>query len=324
MRRGRLIRRAAAVLLLAAVACAGTAHAQAWPAKAVKFVMPGPPASSPDRTTRWFAERLSQKWGVPVMVENRPGATAMIGTEYVARQPADGYTFLSTFTSFVQAPILFPGCPYDPEKDFVPVTQTMTAEVILAVRADAPYRTFADFVAGAKRDRLAYGSFGNGSSFHIYGETMKRALGIDLAHVPYKGEALILNDLLGGQITASFNSIGTALPQIRAGKVRGLALVGATRSAALPDVPAFPELGIAALNGGAWFGVFAAAATPRAIVERVSADLNAILAQPDTQKWLRDQGLEPTGMTPERFGQFIRADLAKWRRMIADVGIKAD
>ena len=310
--------------LLVALGFASAASAQAWPAKTVKFVMPSPPASSPDRTTRWFAERLSQKWGVPVVVENRPGATAMVGTEYVAKQPADGYTFLSTFTSFVQAPILFPNCPYDPEKDFAPVTQTMTAEVILAVRADSPYKTFADLVAGAKRDKLSYGSFGNGSSFHIYGETIKKSLGLDIAHVPYKGEALILNDLLGGQITASFNSIGTALPQIKAGKVRGLALVGATRSAALPDIPTFPELGIATLNGGAWFGVFAAAATPKAIVERVSADINAILAQAETQKWLRDQGLEPTGMAPDRFAQFIRADLAKWRRMIADVGIKPE
>ena len=314
--------RIAAIVL--ALGFASAASAQAWPTKTVKFVMPSPPASSPDRTTRWFAERLSQKWGVPVVVENRPGATAMVGTEYVARQPADGHTFLSTFTSFVQAPILFPNCPYDPEKDFAPVTQTMTAEVILAVRADSPYKTFADFVAGAKRDKLSYGSFGNGSSFHIYGETVKKSLGLDIAHVPYKGEALILNDLLGGQITASFNSIGTALPQIRAGKVRGLALVGSSRSAALPDIPTFPELGIATLNGGAWFGVFAPVATPKAIVERVSADINAILAQPDTQKWLRDQGLEPTGMTPERFTQFIRADLAKWRRMIADVGIKPE
>lgn len=310
--------------LLLSLGFASGAWAQAWPTKTVKFVMPSPPASSPDRTTRWFAERLSQKWGVPVVVENRPGATAMVGTEYVAKQPADGHTFLSTFTSFVQAPILFPNCPYDPERDFAPVTQTMTAEVILAVRADSPYKSFADLVAGAKRERLSYGSFGNGSSFHIYGETVKKSLGLDIAHVPYKGEALILNDLLGGQITASFNSIGTALPQVKAGKVRGLALVGSARSAALPDIPTFPELGIATLNGGAWFGVFAAAATPKAIVERVSADINAILAQPETQKWLRDQGLEPTGMTPDRFTQFIRADLAKWRKMIADVGIKPE
>ncbi len=307
-----------------AAASAGLAHAQAWPSKPVKIVMPSPPASSPDRYTRLLAEKLTQKWGVPVVVENKPGATAMIGTEYVAKQPADGYTLLSTFTSFVQAPILFPNAPYDPEKDFAPVTQTMLAEVIMEVRADSPYKTFADVIAAAKAGKLSYGSFGNGSSFHIYGESVKRAMGVDMTHIPYKGEALILNDLLGGQITVGFNSIGTALPQIKAGKVRPIALVGASRSKALPDLPTFPELGVPKLNGGAWFGIFAPAGTPKAVVEKVSADINFFLGQPDMQKWLRDQGLEPTGMTPDQFAQFIRADLAKWRQLITELGIKAN
>jgi tripartite-type tricarboxylate transporter receptor subunit TctC len=305
------------------VAC-GVAQAQAWPTKPVKFVMPSPPASSPDRYTRYLAERLAQKWGVPVVVENKPGATAMIGTDYVAKQPADGYTLLSTFTSYVQAPILFPNAPYDPEKDFAPVTQTMLAEVIMEVRADSPYKTFADVIAAAKTGKLSYGSFGNGSSFHIYGEAVKRAMGIDMIHVPYKGEALILTDLLGGQINVGFNSIGTALPQIRAGKIRPLALVGTTRSKALPDVPTFPELGVPKLNGGAWFGIFAPAGTPRPIVEKISADINGFLNTTEMQKWLRDQGLEPTGMTPDQFTQFIKADLAKWRQLIGELGIKAN
>ena len=309
---------------LCATLASPLAHSQAWPTKPVRFVMPSPPASSPDRYTRYLAEKLSQKWGVPVVVENKPGATAMIGTEYVARQPADGYTLLSTFTSYVQAPILFPNAPYDPEKDFAPVTQTMLAEVILAVRADSPYKTLADLVAAAKTATLSYGSFGNGSSFHIYGEAVKRAMGINMTHVPYKGEALILTDLLGGQISAGFNSIGTALPQIKAGKIRPLALVGSTRSKALPDVPTFPELGIAKLNGGAWFGIFAPAGTPKPVVEKISADINFFLATPEMQKWLRDQGLEPTGMTPDQFTQFVKSDLAKWRQLISELGIKTN
>lgn len=314
----------ASIAFAAALLVPAFAHAQAWPTKPVKFVMPSPPASSPDRTTRYLAEKLSQKWGVPVVVENKPGATAMIGTEYVARQPADGYTLLSTFTSFVQAPILFPNPPYDPEKDFAPVTQTMTAEVILEVRADSPYKTFAELIAGAKTGNLSYGSFGNGSSFHIYGETVKRATGVNMTHIPYKGEALILTDLLGGQISVGFNSIGTALPQIRAGKIRPLAVAAAVRSKALPDVPTFPELGIAKLNGGAWFGVFAPAGTPKPVVEKISADINFFLNTPEMQKWLREQGLEPTGMAPDQFTQFIRNDLAKWRQMITELGIKAN
>ena len=223
----------------------------------------------------------------------------------------------------MQAPILFPNAPYDPEKDFAPVTQTMLAEVIMEVHADSPYKTFADVIAAAKAGtRLSYGSFGNGSSFHIYGETVKRTMGVEMTHVPYKGEALILNDLLGGQINVGFNSIGTALPQIKAGKVRPLAIVSASRSRALPDVPTFPELGVPKLNGGAWFGIFAPAGTPKAVVEKISADINFFLNQPDMQKWLRDQGLEPTGMTPDQFTQFIKADLAKWRQLITELGIK--
>ena len=314
-----------ALALAAALLVPALAQAQAWPTKPVKFVMPSPPASSPDRYTRLLAEKLTQKWGVPVVVENKPGATAMIGTEYVAKQPADGYTLLSTFTSFVQAPILFPNAPYDPEKDFAPLTQTILAEVIMEVRADSPYKTYADLIAAAKAGaKLSYGSFGNGSSFHIYGETVKRSAGIQMTHVPYKGEALILNDLLGGQIDVGFNSIGTALPQIKAGKVRPMAIVSATRSKALPDVPAFPELGVPKLNGGAWFGFFAPAGTPKAVVEKISADVNFFLLQPEMQKWLRDQGLEPTGMTPGEFTQFIKADLAKWRQLITELGIKAN
>ena len=312
-----------ALALAAALLVPALAQAQAWPTKPVKFVMPSPPASSPDRYTRLLAEKLSQKWGVPVVVENKPGATAMIGTEFVSKQPADGYTLLSTFTSFVQAPILFPNAPYDPEKDFAPVTQTMLAEVIMEVHADSPYKTLADVIAAAKAGtRLSYGSFGNGSSFHIYGETVKRTMGVEMTHVPYKGEALILNDLLGGQINVGFNSIGTALPQIKAGKVRPLAIVSASRSKALPDVPTFPELGVPKLNGGAWFGILAPAGTPKAVVEKISADINFFLNQPDMQKWLRDQGLEPTGMTPDQFTQFIKADLAKWRQLITELGIK--
>ena len=314
-----------ALALAAALLVPALAYAQAWPTKPVRFIMPSPPASSPDRYTRLLAEKLSQKWGVPVVVENKPGATAMIGTEYVSKQPADGYTLLSTFTSFVQAPVLFPKAPYDPEKDFAPVTQTMLAEVIMEVHADSPWKTFADVIAAAKTGpRLSYGSFGNGSSFHIYGETVKRTMGVEMTHVPYKGEALILNDLLGGQINVGFNSIGTALPQIKAGKVRPLAIVASTRSKALPDVPTFPELGVPKLNGGAWFGILAPAGTPKAVVEKISADIKFFLNKPDMQKWLRDQGLEPTGMTPDQFTQFIKSDLAKWRQLIGELGIKAN
>jgi len=308
-------------LLLAALLfpLAGAVHAQAWPAKPVRFILPSPPASSPDRYTRYLAERLTQKWGVPVLVENKPGATAMIGTEYVAKQPADGYTFLSAFTSFVQAPILFKA-PYDPEKDFAPVTKAIVADVIMEVRADSPYKTFADVIAAAKTGKVSYGSFGNGSSFHIYGEAVKRAMGVDMIHVPYKGEAAILTDLIGGQITVGFNSIGTALPQIRAGKVRPIAVVGA-RSTLLPDVPAFPELGVTNVAGG-WFGIFAPAGTPAPVVSRLNAELVKIVRAPDVKARLLELGSDPVGSTPQEFARVIRAEREKWAKVIQEANVK--
>jgi tripartite-type tricarboxylate transporter receptor subunit TctC len=314
-----------ALIALAFLLCTAV-DAQTWPTKPVKFVVPSPPAGSPDRVTRLLAERLSQRWGQPVLVENRAGGTTMIGTEYVARQPADGSAFLSTFTSFVQVPALFEKIPYDPLRDFVPVTQTISVEVLLIVRADAPWRSYQEFIAAARAANppLSYASFGTGSSFHIYGETLKRATGVSLLHVPYKGEAAQLTDLLGGHLSSSFNSVGTALPQIRGGKVRPLAIVSAARSKALPDVPAFPELGVPRLDGGGWFGLLAPAGTPRAVVDKVASDVAQLLADPEVAKSLRDQGLEPVGSTPEAFAQFIRADLVKWRAMVQEVGIKPE
>jgi len=307
------------------LACA----AQAWPGKPVKIVMPSTTAGSPDRVTRLVAEKLSLRWGQPVVVENRPGATTVIGTEYVARQPADGYTLLSTFTSFVQAPALMAKVPWDPERDFVPVVQFIRSEVVLLVRGDSPWKTLPEFIASAKAGKAAgaplnYASFGNASSFHIYGEALKRGAGIDLTHIPYKGESLSIIDLLGGQVTSSFNSIGTAMPHLKSGRVRALALVGSVRSKVLPEVPTFGEAGVPKLDTSGWFGMFAPAGTPRAIIEKVAADTAQVLAMPEIADNLRGQGLEPTGMGPEAFARFIREDLVRWKTLANELGIRAE
>jgi tripartite-type tricarboxylate transporter receptor subunit TctC len=312
------------LFVLALALFAFNAQAQSWPSRPVRFVVPSPPAGSPDRVTRVLAERLSKAWGQPVLVENRPGGTTMVGMDYVLKQPADGHTFLSTFTSYVQLPALLPKVPYDPLKDFVPVTQTISVETLLIVRADAPWQTLQELVAAARSAKLSYASFGNASSFHIYGETLKRASGVDLLHVPYKGEAAQLTDLLGGQVSASFNSVGTALPQLRAGKVRALALVSPVRSKVLPEVPTFPEAGVQRLDLRGWFGVLAGAGTPRPVIEKVSTDIAQILGEADVARSLREQGLEPVGSTPGAFAEFIRADLARWKTMVDEVGVKAE
>jgi tripartite-type tricarboxylate transporter receptor subunit TctC len=247
----------------------------------------------------------------------------------VARQPADGYTLLSTFTSFVQAPALLAKVPWDPERDFVPVVQLIRSEVVLLVKNDSPWKTLPEFIAAAMAAKAAgaplnYASFGNASSFHIYGEALKRGAGIDLTHIPYKGESLSIIDLLGGQVASSFNSIGTAMPHLKSGRVRALALVGQVRSKVMPEVPTFGEAGVPRLDTSGWFGMLAPAGTARAIVEKVAADTALVLAMPEIADNLRGQGLEPTGMGPDAFARFIRDDLVRWKTLATELGIRAE
>lgn len=307
----------------------GTSAPQAWPTKPVRLIIPSLAAGSPDRVTRLIAERLSQRWGQPVVVENRPGATTVIGTEYVMRQPADGYTLLSTFTSYVQAPALLPKAPWDVERDFVPVIQFIRSEVVLLVRSDSPWKTLGDFINAAKTSKssgapLSYGSFGNASSFHIYGEALKRGAGIDLTHVAYKGESASMTDLIGGQISSSFNSIGTAMPHLKSGRVRALALVGAVRSKVLPEVPTFGEAGVPKLDASGWFGLLAPAGTARAVVDKIASDIGQVLALPEVTDNLRGQGLEPTGLGPDAFARYIREDYSRWKALTTELSIRSE
>ena len=308
----------------------GTSLAQtpaAWPNKTVKIIMPSLPAGSPDRVTRMVAEKLSVRWGQPVVVEYKPGATTVIGTDFVARAPADGYTLLSTFTSLVQAPALLPKVPWDPERDFTPIVQLIRSEVILLVRSDSPYKTLGEFIAGAKTAKangapLNYASFGNASSFHIYGEALKRGAGIDLTHIPYKGEAASIVDLIGGQVVSSFNSIGTAMPHIKSGRVRPLALVGSVRSKVLPEVPTFGEAGVAKLDTSGWFGMLAPAGTPRPIIDRLNQEIVKLLKSPEVRDRLIADGTDPAPTTPEEFAAYIKSETEKWTKVIRAAGIK--
>ncbi|MET4575414.1 Bug family tripartite tricarboxylate transporter substrate binding protein [Ottowia thiooxydans] len=310
-------------LLLATLA--GPLAAQpAWPTRAVKFVVPSNAGGSPDRVTRLLAERLSKKWGQPTVVENKAGATSIIGTDFVAKSPADGYTMLSTFTSLVQVPALFKRVPYDTERDLVAVTQTVAVDVLFLVRADSPYKTLQDFAAAAKTAKppLSYGSFGNGSSFHIYGEKLAQSMGVDLTHVPYKGELPSTTDLLGGQLSSSFASVGTALPFLTDGRLRPLGVASTKRSPVLPNVPTLGELGMNMPDLVGWFGVLAPAGTPAPIIQKVATDIREILTQPDVVKILRDQGLEPVASSPEAFQRRLNEDLVQWKKLLPEVGIK--
>jgi tripartite-type tricarboxylate transporter receptor subunit TctC len=303
----------------------GSAVAQEWPSKTIKLVLPGPPGGSPDRVTRVVGERLSKIWGVPVIVENRPGASTRIAAEHVANSAPDGYTLLSTFGSHTMAKVLFPETKYDPIRSFEPVAHLVNAEVVLIVRADSPYHTFADLVAdGKKRGKaISYGHFGHGSTFHFFGLMLGRDGGFPVLPVAYRGEALSLTDLLGGQIDANFTSVGTALPHIQSGKVRALGVILPARSPVLPNVPTFPEMGYPQLNGeSGWFGFLAPAQTPRAIVDKYSTAINAILKDPEVIQELRIKGLVPVVSTPESLAQVLRDDMKKSEAMAKEFDIK--
>jgi len=302
------------------------ALAQAYPERPVKFVVTSVAGGGPDIVIRLVAEKLSKLWGVPAIVENRPGGTGTIATQAVVRSAPDGYTALFTVVTLIQAPVLLPKVPYDLDRDFIPVTLVTQAPVILAVKADSPYRTLADLLSRARTGAspVSYGTIGIGTSHHIYGETLARAAKANLLHVPYKGETPALADLLGGQIDSAFTSIGAALRLINSGKIRPLAIIGSTRSSVLPDVPTFPELGFPALTALGWFGVLVPSGTPKDIVRKLSSDISRTVQQPEVAGTLRGMGFEPVGTTPEQFGEFLHSEYFKWERMIRDAGIKVD
>jgi len=314
---------AAGVALGALPLCA---HSQEWPAKPVKVIIPSAPGSSPDRLTRLIADRLSKQWNQPVVVENRPGASTRIGAGEVARAAPDGYTLLSTFGTHTMAKLLKPDTPYDPVTDFTAITQYAVPEVVMLVRSDSPYRTLKELAAGYKSSGqpMRYGHFGNGSSFHFYGLIVGRQAGIEVVPIAYKGEALHLNDLLGGHLDVSFNSVGTALPHIQAGKLRALANVAPARSKVLPDVPTFGELGYEGMERGGWFGFLAPAGTPPAVVDKVARDITTIVNDPAMVKLMRDQGIEPVGSTPREFARAIPIEVQQWQKLMVEFKVQGE
>lgn len=307
------------------VAFAGATWAQqAYPAKPVRMVIPSAPGSGIDRMGRMLAERVAGAWGQPVIVENKVGGASAVGTDFVAKSPPDGYTVLLGFTSIVQVPVLQPKVPYDINRDFLPVSMVAYVPLALAVRADSPVRTIEEYLASARSNSVSYGTFGNGSTPNIYGESLARGAGVKLVHVPYKGEALALTDVLGGQITSSWGSLALLSGHHRGGKVRILAIASLKRLPGLPDVPTFVELGYQQFGTVSWSGMLVPAGTPRPVIDRLNAEFNRALASPDIAKTLSDSGIDPVGTTPEAFGETLARDAVRWRRMIEETGITAN
>jgi tripartite-type tricarboxylate transporter receptor subunit TctC len=314
-----------AFLLVAGVAAAG--HAQSYPTGPLRIIAPSPPGSPRDIRARWVADRLAPLLGQPVIVENKAGAGGNIGMEAAAKSRPDGHTLVIVdLGTMAQNPHLYPRTGYDPLADFTPVTRLVNGSLMMAVHPDIPARSVAGLIALAKASpgSLSYGSSGIGTPPHLAGELFRRTAGIDVVHVPYKGAAPALADLLGGRIAYTIDSLVMQMPAVRAGKLRALAVTGASRAAIAPDVPTLREAGVDGYEYNSWMGIAVPVGTPLSIVNRLNAELVRALRQPDSKAWFLEQGGEVIGDDPEEFARVVRADYVHWRRIIREAGLAAE
>jgi len=318
-------------LLGGAVAALGTlampAFAQTgYPVRPVKFVVPFPAGGPVDTTGRAVAQKLSETWGQQAIVDNRAGAGGIVGAEIAAKLPADGYNVFVCSIHHSVLPSLKPRLAYDIEKDFVPLSFGAMFPVVLVAHPDMPVKTVADVIALDKRSpgKLSFGSAGSGGGTHLAGELFNMQAGTKLLHVPYKGSAPAMTDLLGGQVQFMFSDAPTALPQIKAGKVRAIAVASAQRSALLPDVPTVVESGLPAYEAYSWAGFLAPAGTPKDVVQRLSVDIGKALGDPQVRQRLSDAGAEAAPSTPEAFGKMLHAEIVKWTKVVRTADIKVD
>jgi tripartite-type tricarboxylate transporter receptor subunit TctC len=303
------------------------ALSQSYPAKPVRLVVTGAPGSVTDVRGRWLAEKLTPALGQPVFVENRPGAGGNVGSEYAARSAPDGYTILVVHQGTVAInPHLYGNLAYDPLVDLAPITRIASNPLLLAVNPSLPVSSTAELIAlaKAKPGQLNYGSPGNGTPPHMAGELFNRMAGIDVSHIPYKGGAGALTDLVAGRLTYTIEGPAIQLPQVKAGRLRALAVTGRQRVAALPDVPTIAESGVPGYEYVAWVGIAAPSATPRTIIAKLHADAARVLRSPESREYFTAHGAEPGGESPEEFAALIRAEHAKWGKLVREAGIKAE
>ena len=311
-----------AVLLLG---LAGPALAQDYPTRPVRWVSPWPPGGANDIFSRAIAQKLTDAFGQPVVVDNRPGAAGAIGTEHVAKSAGDGYVLtLGSSPTHAIAPSLNPSLPYDPLRDFTAVTLVAVVPNVLVINPSLPVKSVRELIALAKArpGSLNFGSAGNGTSQHLSAELFKVMAGVDMVHVPYKGTAPALADLLAGQVQLAFDNIPALLPHIQSGKLRALAVTPAARSQALPDLPTVAEAGLPGYDASVWFGVFAPSGTPRPIVNRLHAEIAKALAAPDLKARMASMGAEVSGLGPDEFREFWRKELPKWADVVKAANIK--
>lgn len=322
--------------LLAAVAVAlmvlSPVQAQTWPTKAVRIIVPFPPGGTTDIVARSLGVELQRMWQHPVVIENRPGAGGNIGADLVAKSAPDGYTLLmGTVGTHAINHALFAQSgakmPFDPAKDFVPITLAAGVPNVMVINSKLPVNSVAEFIAYAKArpGQLNMASSGNGTSIHLTGELFKTTTGTHMVHFPYRGSAPAITDLIAGNMDVMFDNLPSALPHIKSGRLKALAVTSRTRSPALPNVPTIEEAaGLKGFDASSWFGLFAPAGTPRAIVDKVQADVAKTLALPEVRERFLAQGADPGGNTPEQFAAFIRAETDKWTRVVKFSNAKVD
>ena len=320
-------------LLAAAMALAAwpAAHAQApganWPNKPIRWVVPFPPGGAMDAIARTLGEKAGQALGQPFVIENKAGAGGNIGAEFVARQPADGYTLMITSIGMATNKPLYGKLSYDPIKDFAPVSLLAVVPNVLVTNATQPdVKTATDVIAAARKapGKLTYGSAGNGTSIHLAGEVFNSLAQIDMLHIPYKGSGPAVADLLGGQINYMFDSITSARPHLQSGKLRALGVTTAKRSATLPNVPTLAEAGLPGYEVSPWFAVFMPAGTPAPIVNKLNAALRDAMKQPDVVARFETIGAEPVGSTPAELARHLARESERWAKLIAERNIKLD
>ncbi len=298
-----------------------------YPSKPVTLVVPFTPGGSNDVIARVVGQRLSQIWQQPVVVDNKAGAAGSIGTDHVAKAPADGYKLLITNNNTMSInPVLLPNTPYAVSRDFAQVTQLGVVPVVLVVNANVKASTVKELIDLAKSapDKLSYASSGSGSPQHLSAELFKSMTGTDIVHVPYKGAAPAITDLLAGQVEMQFGAINSLLPHIRTGKLRALAVGGTRRAGLLADVPTIAEAGLRGYDSEIWLGLAAPAGTPAAIIRRISTDVAKVLAEPAVKEKLAEQGIEAHPSTPQEMTRLVEKDTERWANVIKSAGIKAD
>jgi tripartite-type tricarboxylate transporter receptor subunit TctC len=302
------------------------ARADAYPAKPVKFIVPFPPGGPVDTTARAFSAKLTEYWGQSAIVENRAGAGGIVGAEAAKNSPADGYTVFVCSIHHSVLPSLNPSLAYDIERDFAPVTFGAKFPIILVAHQSVPVKNVTELIAYAKKNpgKLSFSSSGNGGGTHLAGELFKMMAGVDLLHVPYKGSAPAMSDLLGGQVQLMFADAPSALPHIKSGRLRALGVGNPTRSALAPDIPTIAESGLRGYESYSWTGVVIPAATPRDIVVKLNADIVKALNDPTVKQRLLDAGAEANPGTPEQFAKFMRAEITKYAKVVKDAHVKVD